>query len=119
MRYRPGYTVEDAAPGLSHGASMSPLASRKKLLVAESELNRAQLVQDWQTMVGDVHALTHQARNVGSVAATAASWISGLAWFRRKKPAPAAEKPSWLQTLLKGAQLAGSFWSEFRTRPKL
>ena len=29
---------------------LNPLESRKQLLIAESELNRAQLVQEWQTM---------------------------------------------------------------------
>ena len=93
---------------------MNPLASRKKLLIAESELNRAQLVQELQTISDEVRSLANQARAVGSLASAAASLIAGLASFRRKKPAPAAEKPSWLQTILKGAQLAGSLWSEFR-----
>ena len=33
---------------------MNPLASRKQLLIAESELNRAQLVQDWQAVADGV-----------------------------------------------------------------
>jgi hypothetical protein len=41
--------------------------------------------------------------------------IAGLASFRRKKEsAPVMEKPSWLQAILKGAQLAASFWPKFR-----
>jgi hypothetical protein len=94
---------------------MNPLPSRKKMLVAESELNRAQLVQDWQTIANDIHALTQQARTIGSVASGAMALISGLSWFSRKKSPPAAEKPSWLQTILKGAQVAGSLWSQFRS----
>ncbi len=97
---------------------MSPLAARKKLLLAESELNRAQLVQDWQTMTGEAKALTQKAKTIGSVASAAASLIAGVVSFRRRKPAPAAKKPSWWQTLLKGAQLAVPLWSEFRARPK-
>jgi len=95
---------------------MSPLESRKQLLIAESELNRAQLVQEWQTMADDVHALTSRARTIGSFASAAATLVAGLASCRRKDPTPAAEKPSWWQTILKGAQLAGSFWSEFRSQ---
>jgi hypothetical protein len=93
---------------------MNPLASRKQLLIAESELNRAELVQEWQMMADEVHSLANQARTFSSFASAAASLVAGLASFRRKKPAPAAEKPSWLQTILKGAQLAGSLWSKFR-----
>ena len=41
---------------------MKQLDSRKQLLIAESELNRAQLVQEWQTMTDEVHSLTRRAR---------------------------------------------------------
>jgi hypothetical protein len=94
---------------------MNPLASRKNLLIAESELNRAQLVREWQAMTDDVGALAHQVKTVGSLASMAASIISVLGWIRGAKLVPNEEKTSWLQTALKGAQLVGSFWSEFRT----
>jgi hypothetical protein len=97
---------------------MNLLASRKKMLVAESELNRAQLVQDWQTMANDVQVLMEQAATFTSLASAAASLVTGLLSFRRKMPAPVAEKSSWLQTLLKGVQLAVPLWLEFRARPK-
>ncbi len=94
---------------------MSPLASRKKILVAESELNRAQLVQEWQAMTDDVHALADQAKTLRSIVSASASLVAGLLSFRRKKePVPAAEKPSWLQTVLKGVGLASNFWQAFR-----
>lgn len=95
-------------------ARLSPLETRKLLLIAESELNRAELLQDWQTMADDVHALARKARTIGSWVSIAASLVAGLAFFRRKKSAPAAEKPSWLQIILKGGQLAGSLWSALR-----
>ncbi|HKI70726.1 MAG TPA: hypothetical protein VKA67_14155 [Verrucomicrobiae bacterium] len=95
---------------------MNPLESRKQLLIAESELNRAQLVQEWQTMTDDVHALARKARINGSRVSIAASLVAGLAFFRRKKSASAAAKPSWLQTILKGAGLFSAIWSKFRPR---
>ena len=94
---------------------MNSLASRKQLLIAESELNRAQLVHDCQTIAADVHTLTQQARTLTALVSAAASLVSGLVTGRRQTAAPAAEKPSWLQTILKGAQLVGSLWSEFRS----
>ena len=97
---------------------MNPLQSRKQLLIAESELNRAQLVQEWQTMADGVRAIADRAGTLSSIASAAASLIAGLASFRRARSAPADEKPSWWQTLLKGAPLAGLFWSKFRPRPK-
>jgi len=99
-------------------ARMNPLESRKQLLIAESELNRAQLIQEWQTMADGVRSVADRARTISSLASAAVSLIAGLVSFRRTKSAPAGEKPSWWQTLLKGAQLAGLLWSEFRPRPK-
>jgi hypothetical protein len=93
---------------------MNPPVSRKQLLIAESELNRAQLVQEWQAMADEVHSLASRARTISFFASAAGTLIAGLASFRRKKSAPAAEKPLWLQTILKGAQLAGLLWCEFR-----
>ena len=95
---------------------MNSLESRKRLLIAESELNRAQLVQEWQTMTDEVHSLTSQARTISSIASAAASLVAGLASCRRKASAPAAEKPSWWQTILKGAGLVSSFWQAFRSQ---
>jgi hypothetical protein len=89
---------------------MKPLELRKQILIAESELNRAQLVQDLQTMADEVHSLAAQARTISSLASAAASLVAGLASFRRKKSPPVAEKPSWLQTILKGAGLVSNLW---------
>jgi hypothetical protein len=95
---------------------MNPLTSRKKLLIAESDLNRAQLVQEWQVMADDVHALVNRAKTLGFIVSTTASLVAGLASFRRNKTAPAAEKPSRLQTLLKGAGLVPTIWQLFRSQ---
>jgi hypothetical protein len=97
---------------------MNALKSRKQLLIAESELNRAQLVQEWQTLTDEARSLVNQARTLRSMASAAAVLINGVASLRRKKSAPAAEKPSWLQTILKGVQLAGSLWPAFRPQPR-
>jgi hypothetical protein len=95
---------------------MNPLESRKQLLIAESELNRAQLVQEWQAMADGVRSVADQARTISSVASAAASLVASLASFRRKKSAPAAEKPSWLQTILKGTGLISTVWQAFRSQ---
>jgi hypothetical protein len=91
-----------------------PLASRKKLLIAESELNRVQLFRELEKLADESRALANRAGNIGSIASAGATLIAGLASFRRKKPAPAAEKPSWLQTLLKSAGLVSTILTAFR-----
>jgi hypothetical protein len=96
---------------------MKDLESRKQLLIAESELNRAHLIADWQSMGDEVHALTNRAKTMGSLASAAALLISVLSTFRRNKPAPATQKTPWLQAILKGAGVIGLFWSKFRPQP--
>ncbi len=71
---------------------MNPLTSRKKLLIAESELNRAQLFNDWQELAGEVNGLSKQFKTVGFIASTAASLISGVTALRQKKPRPLLKK---------------------------
>ena len=93
---------------------LNPLMLRKQLLIAESELNRAQLVQEWQAMSDGVRSIADRARTISSIASTAASLIADLASFRRKKSAPTAEKPSWWQTLLKSSGLILTVWQAFR-----
>lgn len=95
---------------------LNPLASRKQLLLAESELNRAQLAQEWRTLAGEVHALTNQARTVTALASAAASLVSGLVSWRQKKSAPSAEKPSWLQTALNGLGWFSKISRAFRSQ---
>ena len=93
---------------------MKPLESRKQLLIVESELNRAQLVQEWQVVRAEVQALADQARTVRSMASAVTTLVTGLASCRRKSSPPAAGKTSWLQTILKGAGLVSTLWQSFR-----
>jgi hypothetical protein len=97
---------------------INSLEARKQLLIAESEINRVQLVREWQTMADGVRSIANRARSIRVLALAAASLIFRLVSFRRAKSAPAGEKSSWWRTLLKGAQLAVALWAEFRPRPK-
>jgi hypothetical protein len=93
---------------------MNSLQSRKQLLLAESELNRAQLVVVMAALSAEVRALTERAKTLGSIVASAAALAAGLAALRRGKPADAGAKTSWLQTMLKGAGLISTLWAAFR-----
>jgi len=93
---------------------MNSLQSRKQLLIAESELNRAQLVEEWVTMAEGVRSVTDRAKSFASIASSAAVLVAGLAAFRRGKRAQAESKPSWLQTILRGAGLISEIWLAFR-----
>jgi len=98
---------------------MNSLTSRKKLLIAESELNRAQLVEELQTIRDKFQSFANEARTIGSLASAAATLIAGIASFRHKKEsAPVAEKPSWMQTILKGAGVVSTIWTVFRSQSR-
>jgi hypothetical protein len=89
---------------------LSPLAVRKRLLIAESELNRAHLAEDWRTMGQGAYHLGHRFTTVGACVSSLALVVTGIAaWRRRPLPAPAARFP-WLQKLLHGASVASTIW---------
>jgi len=95
---------------------LNRLESRKQLLLAESELNRAQLFVDMATLSAEVCALTDRAKSLGSLASSAAMLVAGLAAFRRGKAADAGAKPSWFKRILKGAGVVSSLWLALRSR---
>ena len=93
---------------------MNPLESRKQLLIAESELNRTQLVGEMAGLTAGVRTLTDRAHSFGLIASSAALLVAGLAAFRRGKSGSADVKPSWLQTMLKRAGMISTLWLKFR-----
>jgi hypothetical protein len=93
-----------------NNSQVNPLTSRKQLLIAESELNRAQMQEEWHAMTGRVRSLADRAKSFGSIASSAAVLVAGLTAFRRGKSVDADAKPSWVQTVLKGAGLVSTGW---------
>ena len=95
---------------------MNPLESRKRLLIAESEINRNQIIQEWQTITDGVHSLAAQAKSISSLVSAGVLLVASVAAFRRRKTKPASTKFSWLQTILKGAGLISTFRLAFRSQ---
>ncbi len=93
---------------------LKPLELRKQLLLAESELNRAEMAGNLAGLTADVCMFADRAKSFTSIASSAAVLVAGLAAFRRGKPVDANAKPSWLQTILKGASLIFTLWLAFR-----
>mgnify|MGYP001236480643 CR=1 FL=1 len=81
---------------------MTSLATRKQLLIAESELNREQLREEIKrvTTVAGVTA------GVGLLA-----WLAG-----RKSDSSARPQTPWWHHLMKGAGLVGTLWRAFKKR---
>ena len=97
---------------------MNTLATRKELLLAESELNRAQLAREMADFRAGIRTLTGRAQSFASIVSSVAVLVSALAALRRGKPADAGAKPSWLQTILKGAGLISTLWLAFRSQER-
>ena len=97
---------------------LNPLESRKRLLVAESEINRVQLTQEWHDTTDGIRSLAHRVKSVSSLASVAALLVAGLSAFRRGKPVSIGTQSYWLQSVLKAAQLAGSIWLAIRARQR-
>jgi hypothetical protein len=95
---------------------VSPLELRKELLIAESELNRAQLLNEWQAATEWHRTLSAGVRTVGSVASAAALLVSGVRAFRRKRDPQNGAEASWLQPVIQGAGLISSLWVAFRSQ---
>jgi hypothetical protein len=95
---------------------LSPLLSRKRLLIAESELNRAQLSEEWQTIAHGVRDVAHRAKTIAGWASSAAMLVAGVAALRRGPTAPGNAKSSWFQKILAGARVASTIWFAFRSR---
>ena len=95
---------------------LSPLESQKQLLIAESELNRAQLSEEWHAITHEVCDIAHRAKTIAAWVSSAALLAAGVTALRRGSPAPNATKPSWLQTIMKGARVASTIWFVFRAR---
>jgi len=93
---------------------MSQLESRKQLLVAESELNREQLSEEWQAMAHGVRNFAHRTKTMAAWASSTALLVAGVTALRRAPPQSRGAKSSWLQKILKGARAASTLWFAFR-----
>ena len=94
---------------------MNARETRKQLLIAESDLNRAQLACDWQTMSDELHTLGKRAKTFGAMASVTAALLAGFSTLRRKSAPTGPAKSGRWQTLLKAAGIAASLWSEIRS----
>jgi len=97
---------------------ITPLERRKQFLIAESDLNRIRILNEGQEMADGLRVFTGRVKTVGSIALAGAALAAGVAVFIGGKPVPPVAKPSWLHTIVKGAQIASSIWFAFRARSR-
>ena len=86
------------------------LALRKQLLIAESELNRAQLLEDWRAASLAVRDVAGHVQTTAAWALSAALLVAGLVGLRHRTTTAADDKPSWFKRALEGARWVYSIW---------
>lgn len=89
---------------------MNRLALRRRLLVAESDLNRLQLARDAGALGEAARTLVGDAASFGRIASIASALVSTLMAGRRSPPAAAGTPSSWLSRLLSATGLLAAVW---------
>lgn len=98
--------------------NLTPLESRKQLLLVESELNRAQLLNELRDFKNEIHHLQDQVQAIGSLASSAAklaATFSAIGNAFTHRDANGKGKSSWISTLLNGARTGASIWGALRS----
>jgi hypothetical protein len=96
------------------------LESRKQALLAESEVNRIELLKDFDELKTEANRIKRQLRAAGSIASSAAILTAVAAMMRRRQPESSKPdnhnaKPSWVNAALNGAQVGASLFFKLRS----
>jgi hypothetical protein len=100
---------------------LTPLESRKQLLLVESELNRAQLLNELRDLKHEIHHFKSQVQTAGALVSSAAKLATtfsaiGSAFIHRNTGENG--KSSWLSTLINGARTGATIWAALRSQRK-
>ena len=102
-------------------SGLRALEVRKKLLLAEGDLQRALLLEDLTDLRAQSGRLAQRARSVVALASTAVVALAGVSAWRRKAATQEADSPShpsWMNVLIKGIRVGASLWFALRSRPR-
>lgn len=101
-------------------SSLTSLQTRKKLLLAESEVNRAELVNELKKVKGEISHLKKQVRTFGSIASSAALAATAFSLFRKRKASSESSHgggkvASWISSALAGARIGTSLFLKIKS----
>lgn len=94
--------------------SMTPLETRKRLLVAESDLLRLQLSEDGDRLKSAWDRSGVRARFWSGLVASLAVLMTGLSALRQNSSADSAKRGSWVGRFLQGASLVSTLWLSWK-----
>jgi hypothetical protein len=95
---------------------LKSLATRRQLLLIESQVNRAQLKRDWDDFGVAVRTATAPVRGAVSILQGIASLFRQEARSHSTVPNGEHKSSAWIAPLLDGARLGASLWDAFRAR---
>ena len=97
---------------------LTPLETRKQLLLLESELNRVQLLREVGEFKNEIRHLKQQAGEISSLVSSAAKLAGTFSAvgrvFSHRDDGENGSGP-WLSTLLNGAKAGASLWLLLRS----
>lgn len=98
---------------------LKTLESRKQALLAESEVNRIELLKDFEELKLEANRVKRHLRAAGSIASSAAILTTAAALLRRRQPEHSTPdnhaKPSWVSAALNGAQVGASLFFKLKS----
>ena len=97
---------------------LTPLETRKQLLLMESELNRMQLLKEVGEFKNEIRALKQRAGEISSVVSSAAklaATVSAVGRVFSHRNDDGNDSGSWISTLLNGAKAGASLWLLLRS----
>jgi hypothetical protein len=101
---------------LRKDTQLKSLEIRKHLLIAESELNRHDLLKEVNHFKEEVTRLKKQVATIGSIASSIAVLATTISLFRRRgnKEGKSAGFP-WLATAIEGARVGSTLFSKIKS----
>jgi hypothetical protein len=100
---------------------LTPIESRKQLLLVESELNRVQLVNELHELKHEIRHVKKQVETLGAIASSVAklaTTFSAIGSAFTHRGSDEKKKSSWISTLVNGARAGASIWSAFKSDSK-
>lgn len=87
---------------------VNTLALRKRLLIAESEINRNMAFEEGYAMADDFSTMLGKIKTFTGTAPVLLSLLSALTTLKPPPPEPTATKSSWLHKITMGTRIASS-----------
>ena len=97
---------------------LKTLDTRKQEILAQSDVNRIELLKDWETLKTEMHRVKKQLRAAGSIASSAVVLAAAASVFRRKHEPPKTESQTrapWVAAALNGARVGASLFMKLRS----